>query len=350
MAGLNDRKRCLRIVAAALSMLLTASWSTPSKALDKVKISAFQGAFVALPLYVAQTFKLFEKHGIEAELVYGTGIQTTNIMVGGSSDLGAFAIEHGITILGKGQDVKLLVVAQSAPPYGIIVRNDVPTPNQDKPYPEMIKDLKGLKMGITTVGAGTDTALRFLLKQAGLTPNDVKIVPVGGQAQQVAGIKNGLVDGAIAVEPAQSEAVSGMKIAKMLLDIQGGQGPAMFTDYAYNGVWTTGSWLQKNPDKAKAVVAAIVDAEAMINDPAHLDDVFKVAADNMRGFDPVLLRAFIEKYHHIYQPVATPKQIANVEQFLRESELLKEPIPYEKVVAVDVMPKEVAKAPGAPGK
>ena len=80
----------------------------------------FQGAFVALPLYVAQAFKLFEKHGIEAELIYGTGIQVTNILVGGSSDFGAFAIEHGVTILGKGQDIKLLVVAQSAPRQALV--------------------------------------------------------------------------------------------------------------------------------------------------------------------------------------------------------------------------------------
>jgi ABC-type nitrate/sulfonate/bicarbonate transport system substrate-binding protein len=240
----------------------------------------------------------------------------------------------------------LLAVAQSATPYSIILRNDVPTPNKDKPYPEMLKDLKGLKIGITTVGAGTDTALRFLLKQAGLTPNDVTIIPVGGQTQQVAGIKNGVIDGAIAVEPAQSEAVYGMKIAKMVLDIEGGQGPAMFTNYAYNGLWTTGSWLQKNPDKAKAVVAAIVDAQTMINDPAHFDEVLKVATDNMRGFDPALLKTFIQKYHGIYEPVATPAQIANVEKFLQESELLKEPIPYDKVVATDVMPKEF-KVPAA---
>ena len=157
----------------ALIAIVVGLWASPSQALDKVRISAFQGAFVNLPLYVAQAFKLFEKHGVEAELLYGTGIQVTNIMVGGSSDFGAFAIEHGVTIIGKGQDVRLLVVNQSLPPYGIIVRNDVPTPNIDKPYPAMIKDLKGLKLGITTIGAGTDTALRYLLHQAGIEPSDV---------------------------------------------------------------------------------------------------------------------------------------------------------------------------------
>lgn len=323
---------------AAVAMLSLAVWGRPAQALDKVKISAFQGAFVNLPIYIAQSYKLFEKHGIEAELVYGTGIQVTNILVGGSADFGAFAVEHGITILGKGQDLKLLMVNQSAPPYAVIVRNEVPTPHAGAPYPEMLKDLKGLKLGITTIGASTDTALRYLLKQVGIAPTDVKIMPVGASGPQVASLKNGVIDGAMAVDPAQTEAVDGLKIAKMVLDIQGGQGPELFRDYAYNGLWTTGAYLQKNGDRARAVVAAIVEAETMISDPARTDEVTKVAVDNMRGVDPALLKAFIVKYRKVFRPVATPKQIENVETYLHEAELLKESVPYDKVVATDIMP------------
>src|SRR5271155_4170367 len=108
--------RIVRHAAAALIVLAGMASATPSQALDKVRISAFQGAFVNLPVYVAQTFKLFEKHGVEAELIYGTGIQVTNIMIGGSADFGAFAVEHGITVIGKNQDVRLLVVDQTLPP------------------------------------------------------------------------------------------------------------------------------------------------------------------------------------------------------------------------------------------
>ena len=110
--------RIMRRGCAAVLLLAGASWASPSQALDKVRISAFQGFFVALPFYVAQAFKLFEKHGVEAELIYGTGIQGTNIQVGGSSDFGAFAIEHGITLMGKDQDLRLLVVCQGPTPYG----------------------------------------------------------------------------------------------------------------------------------------------------------------------------------------------------------------------------------------
>jgi NitT/TauT family transport system substrate-binding protein len=321
-------------------LLASIAWAPPSQALDEVRISAFQGAFVNLPVYVAQAFKLFEKHGVEAKLIYGTGIQVTNIMVGGSADFGAFAVEHGITIIGKAQDVRLLVVNQSLPPYGMIVRNDVPTPNAGKPYPEMLKDLKGVKLGITTIGAATDLTLRYLLHQVGIEPSDVKIIPVGAAGPQIAGLKNGLIDGALSAEPGQSEAVDGLKIAKLILDIQGGQGPEIFRDYAYNGVWSTGAYLKKYPERAHAVVDAIVEAETMINDPGRTDDIAKVAADNMPGFDPAILRNFIVKYRKIFQPIATPKQIDNVEAYLQGAEMLTAPIPFDKIVAADFMPRD----------
>ena len=335
-------REAARRAVIALATIAAFAWASPSQALDTVRIAAFQGAFVNLPIYVAQAFKLFEKHGIQADLIYGTGIQVTNIMVGGSADFGAFAVEHGIAIIGKAQDVRLLVVNQSLPPYGLIVRADVPTPNADRPYPEMLKDMKGLKLGITTIGAATDLTLRYLLHQVGIEPSDVKIIPAGAPSAQIAGLKNGLIDGALSGEPTQSEAIYRLKIAKMVLDIQGGQGPEVFRDYAYNGVWTTGAYLQKYPERARAVVAAVVDAETMINDPAHTDEVVKVAADNMPGFDPELLRDFIVKYRAIFRPIATPKQIENVETYLQGAGMLSAPIPYAEVVAADFMPRDFA--------
>jgi len=324
----------------AAAALLFGALNGAAQARDRVTISAFQSAFVNLPIYVAKQLKLFEKHGLDVELLYGTGIQVTNILMGGSADFGAFAVEHGITVIGKGQDVRLLVLDQTLPPFAMIVRNDVPTPHLDQPYPAMLQDLKGLKLGITTIGASTDVTLRYLLHQVGIEPQDVQLIPAGAPSAQIAALKNKMIDGALSTEPVQSEAISGLKIAKMVLDIQGGNGPPIFRDYAYNGVFTTGSYLKSHPEQAHAVVAAVAEAEEMINDPGHLDEVAQVAADNMRGFDPALLRAFIEKYRTIFHPIATPQAIDNVETYLRGAQMLAQPVPYERVVATDFMPHE----------
>ncbi len=338
--------RSLRIsmgacIVAALSVLSAA----PAGALEKVKMSTFQGNLCCFTVDVAQQLKLYERHGLDMELVYGTGIQVTNIMVSGSTDFGAFAVEHGVAVRSKGQDVKLLVLNQLLPPLGLIVRNEVPTPNADKPYPQMVRDLKGLKIGISSAGASTDTTLQYLLREAGLDPKkDVTIVPVGDPNTMLAALKNGVIDGAMAVEPTQTAALSGpAKFAKMVVDIQGGGAP-LFREYAYNGVWARPATLQARPQVARAIVAATVEAEQIINDPARMDDLLKVGAAAMRGLEPDLLRAYFTKYRTIFRPVATPKAMENVNALLLAGKLITQAVPYDRIVAQEFMPKDFSPA------
>ena len=331
-----------RLLAASLLTTAALAFGGPSaKAEERIKMSVFEGTFVNLPVYVAQELHIFEKHGIKAELIYGKGIQVTNIMVSGAADFGAFAVEHAVLVASKGQDVKLLVLNQTQPPFNIVVRNDVPTPNAGKPFPEMLRDLKGLKIGISSVGASSDLALRYLLPLAGLDPQaDVKLIPNGDPASQVAALKNGLVDAMIGIEPAPTEAVLGLKVGKSILDLEKGEGPEAYRDYAYNAVFTRQSYLNSHPETAKAVVASVVDAEAMIADPARIDDVMKAVAVNMRGLDQGLLKQYVEKYREIWRPVATRKGIENVNTVLLGAKQISEPVPYDKLVARDYMPTE----------
>src|ERR1700719_735222 len=85
-------------VAGLLAALLVALASAPVNAGEKVKMSTFQANLCCFTVYVAQHLKLFEKHGVDVELVYGTGIQAANIMISGSAEVGAFAIEHGVAV------------------------------------------------------------------------------------------------------------------------------------------------------------------------------------------------------------------------------------------------------------
>src|ERR1700728_4742365 len=205
------------IGGVAVCAMASALFSAPAAALDQVKLSVFQSNFCCFAVYVAKQLKLFEKHGVDVELIYGTGIQPANIFVSGSADAGAFAVEHGVTVSSKGQDLKLIVLEQQLPPLSLIVHNDVPTPNADKPYPQNLIDLKGLNIGISGRGASTDTAIRFMLRKAGLdTDKDVTIMPVGYPGTMLASLKNRLIDAAMAVEPTQTAAVLSLKIAKTM--------------------------------------------------------------------------------------------------------------------------------------
>jgi len=329
--------RAICLVAFSFALL-----ATPALAAEKIKISTFQANLCCFTVYVAKELKLFEKHGIDAELVYGTGIQAANIMISGSADVGAFAVEHGIAVIARGQDLKLLVLNQQLPPLGLIVRNNVPTPNADKPYPAMMRDLKGLKIGISSAGASTDTILQYLLRQAGLDPKkDVTIVPVGDPNTMLAALKNGVIDAAMAVEPTQTIAVQGLKMAKMLVDVEGGGAP-LFQQYAYNGMFVRSAFIKDRPQVARGIVAAVVEAEQAINDPARVDEIMRVGAATIKGMDPVLLRAYLDRYRAIFRPVATVQAVENVNSLLYSNKLIPRTVPYDQLVATDFMPKEFA--------
>jgi len=278
--------------ALTLSLAFTAA---PAGAAEKVKMSTFQANLCCFTVYVAKQLGLFDKHGVDVELVYGTGIQVANIMISGSAEVGAFAVEHGVAVAAKGQDVKLLVLNEQLPPLSLIVRNNVPTPNADKPYPQMVRDLKGLKIGISSAGASTDTTLQYLLREAGLDPKkDVTIIPVGDPNTMLAALKNGVIDGAMAVEPTQTVAVHGVKIAKMVVDVEGGGAP-LFKEYAYNGMFVRPAFLKDRPQAARGIVAAVVEAEQAINDPARTEEIMRVGLKTIKGMDPALLRAYLER-------------------------------------------------------
>jgi NitT/TauT family transport system substrate-binding protein len=324
-------------LAAILSLSIS---SAPGAALEKVKLSTFQANLCCFTVYVAKHLGLFEKHGVDVEIVYGTGIQAANIMISGSADVGAFAVEHGVAVSSKGQDIKLLVLNQQLPPLSLILRNDVPTPNADKPYPAMVRDLKGLKIGISSAGASTDTILQYLLREAGLDPKkDVTIVPVGDPNTMLAALKNGVIDGAMAVEPTQTVAVHGVKIAKMVVDVEGGGAP-LFKEYAYNGMFVRPAFLKDRPQVARAIVDATVEAEQAINDPARIEDIMKVGAAYIKGMEPALLREYIEHYRTIFRPVATEKAMENVNTLLRAGNLIAQTVPYDRIIATDYMPKD----------
>src|SRR5215469_903020 len=124
-----EGRRSLPWVGALAAILSLSISSVPAAALEKVKISTFQANLCCFTVYVAKHLGLFEKHGVDVDIVYGTGIQAANIMISGSADVGAFAVEHGVAVSSKGQDIKLLVLNQQLPPLSLILRNDVPTPN-----------------------------------------------------------------------------------------------------------------------------------------------------------------------------------------------------------------------------
>lgn len=299
-----------------------------------VKIAVLPSAFVYFTVYVAEGKGLFAAQGLDAQLVYfRSGAETTTAVVSGSTEFGALATEHVVQVRDQGLRLKAIVANLADSPYTLIVRKEVELPSAARGYPHVLRDLKGLKFGITGRGASTDFTLRFLLKEAGLDPEkDVTIIATGGVATSLAALQKGDIQAYMAFEPIQTQAVYGLGVAKAVLDIRKGQGPVVLQEYAFNSMVAREEYLAANPDVARRVVAAVVEAERFMQDPKNLEEVAQVAERYFKGLDAKLLRQVVGDSIKGYRPVITREAVANINRMLQSAGLIKSPAAYEDVV------------------
>jgi NitT/TauT family transport system substrate-binding protein len=69
-----------------------------------------------------------------------------------------------------------------------------------------LKDLKGMKIGVSAPGSSTHNLVKQLLTKGGLDPNkDAAIVGVGLGAQAIAAIKSGQIDAISNTDPVMTK-------------------------------------------------------------------------------------------------------------------------------------------------
>lgn len=318
----------------ALALLLAAAPEITAQPRTPVKIAVLRAAFVYFTPYVAEAKGFFAQHGLDAQLIYfRSGAETTTAVVSGSTEFGALATEHVTQVREQGLRLKAIVANLADSPFTLNVRKEVELPNAARGYPHLVRDLKGLKLGITGRGASTDFTLRFLVKEAGLDPDkDVTIIATGGIATSLAALQKGDIQGYLAFEAIQSQAIHGLGIAKPVIDIRKGEGPRLLQEYAYNSMVAKEEYLDANPETARRMVAAVLDTHRFLADPKNFEETVKVAEKYFEGINPALLRQILQESLKAYRPVITRQAVANIGEMLRFAGLVKRAPAYEEVV------------------
>lgn len=139
-----------------------------------------------------------------------------------------------------------------------------------KPGINGVQDLKGKKIATPQLGNTQDVAIRYWLKQNGLTANkdgsgDVKVVPQEN-AQTLQTFGDGTIDGAWVPEPFASRLILENK-GKKLLDEKslwpGGK-------FVITNLLVTQEFENKHPDQVKKLLEGVVESTDYIN--RHPDD------------------------------------------------------------------------------
>jgi ABC-type nitrate/sulfonate/bicarbonate transport system substrate-binding protein len=229
-----------------LGLLLWSSmfvWSVGAQT-TKLKVAYPTTVGSMAVLWMTKEAKLFEKHGLEVELIYVAGSsRVVQAMLAKDIPLSEIAIPAVIQANLAGADLVMLAGPNHKPGQKLMV----------KPEIKRREDLKGKKIGITRFGTSDDFLLRYVLGQWNLQPDrDVALIQMGGSQETLAGIASRAVDGGMLSSPLHLQAA---KLGYSLLaDLS-----AIGVDYQGAGVVTTRSYMRESPDTVRRYLRAYVE-------------------------------------------------------------------------------------------
>ena len=163
-------------------------WSADPQKLEKLVIG-YPAPVASLGIIdVMRKGGLFKKNGLDIDLVYiqGSPILTT-AMVSGQVPLSFLGGAALVASAVGGADTVYLACGINTLYWRFFSTPDMKT----------VADLKGKKIGVTTIGSQEDSVVRFILRDRGLIPDrDFAMVAVGGAPTRLAALSKGVISAA----------------------------------------------------------------------------------------------------------------------------------------------------------
>src|ERR1700684_890302 len=145
-------------------------------------------AFSFVPLDVGVRTGIFKQHGLDIQIAnFGGDAKLQQAMAADAIDI-ALGSGPGLAFIVKGSPVRG-IAAMAGPPllFALVVRNDDSVKTVD--------DLKGRKIGVSTVGSVTSWIISEVSRQRGWGFDGITQVPIGENAARVAGARGKRLDG-----------------------------------------------------------------------------------------------------------------------------------------------------------
>ena len=303
-----------RAFLCVLVMLLVA----PAHAAEKLRVGkAVAFAWTFTPLDIGIQTGIFAKHGLEIEASDATGdAKLQQALTADSLDVG-IGSGPGMAFMAKGVPAKAVAAMAGVPRNMAVMVGYNSTA-------KTVDDLKGKKLGVTTVGSLTDWIGKRINALKGWGAEGITTVPIGGMPPARAAIKTGQIDGYIgaletgyALEEAKEWRV--ITTATPFVD--------QFITHVF---FVRDDVIAKRPEAVRAFLKGWFETIAFMK--ANKDKSVEITSKVLNLSPAVIGRAYDEQVP-IFSTDGTfdPKAVAALKQSFIEMGLLKE-IPDDKVM------------------
>src|ERR1044072_6252707 len=149
-------------------------------ALDKINASygAISGSMA--PIWVAKEARLFDKQGLDLNLVYiPGGPRSIMSLIGNSIQFVNHSGMPALEAYQRGADTVMIASSMNQLEHAVMAEKSITSVDQ----------LKGKVLGISALGALTDIILREALRYHGISEKEVTIIPVGDEGARLSSLQ-----------------------------------------------------------------------------------------------------------------------------------------------------------------
>jgi len=208
-------------------------------------------AFSFVPLDIGVRSGIFTRHGLDVEISnFGGDARLQQAMAADGVDI-SLGSGPGLAFIVKGSPVKG-IAAMAGPPllFALVVRNDDSVKTVD--------DLKGRKIGVSTVGSVTSWIISEVSRQRGWGFDGITQVPIGENAARVAAVRSKALDGGI------------VDLASALNFVQRGEGRILLRfgdlvkDFHIHVIFATNKVIAEKPEALRGFLKGWFDTIAFM--------------------------------------------------------------------------------------
>jgi NitT/TauT family transport system substrate-binding protein len=282
-------KSVFAFVSVILVLILAGAGHGQNKPLKKIRVGVPSVGMGNIIIFITKEGKLFEKYGLDAEVitVMGSGIGS-KALISGNLDIIPIATPTVIAANLAGADMAILAHTMPAVVHALMVRPDIKRP----------EDLKGKKIGVSSLGSLTDFLVRSIAKKKGLNPDrDITLITTGGSdTERVMALKAGSVEASAVSHPGYG--VARKMGFSMLWD------SAKELDYPWMEITTRRAAIKSDRDLITQYMKAHLEGIALFK--TNRDFSIKVIKKVMKMTDDDLVNETYDIFSKMFLPTPYP--------------------------------------------
>ncbi len=231
-----------------ITALVASFCATDAHGQDKIRVGYGSLSTSYAAIWVAGEARLFQKNGIDAEVLYLESALVRAALLTGDIAMGGMS---GTTMAAprlQGADPILIASFSNSLQYRLVVRPDIRT----------VADLKGKRVGVAGFGLGAHRGAQIMLAKLGLNPDtDVTMLQIGGDPTRLAALLSGTIDASVFNPPLHKRAAeAGMRVLANIED--------MGFSVQASALVTTDRFTKKNYDLTRRAVRSIIESIHLI--------------------------------------------------------------------------------------